>query len=148
MGDKKMATRRSGDSGLKINVKKLKECTLGGHNLRLAVTLPEGEDLSEWLAVNVVDFYSQTNMLYGTISQFCTEETCPVMNAGAKYEYYWADGQRFKKATKFSAPEYVQHLMEWIKTLIEDETSFPQKMGAPFPRNFLSVVKQIFKRLS
>jgi len=26
--------------------------TLGSGNLRLAVTLPEGEDLNEWVAVN------------------------------------------------------------------------------------------------
>jgi hypothetical protein len=28
------------------------QATLGSGNLRLAVTLPEGEDLNEWLAVN------------------------------------------------------------------------------------------------
>jgi len=28
------------------------EATLGSGNLRLAVTLPEGEDLNEWVAVN------------------------------------------------------------------------------------------------
>jgi MOB kinase activator 1 len=33
-------------------LQKYAEATLGSGNLRLAVTLPEGEDLSEWLAVN------------------------------------------------------------------------------------------------
>ena len=33
-------------------LKKYAEATLGSGNLRLAVTLPEGEDLNEWLAVN------------------------------------------------------------------------------------------------
>ena len=55
-------------------------------NLRLAVMLPEGEDLSEWVAVNTVDFFNQINMLYGTITEFCTEQSCPVMSAGPKYE--------------------------------------------------------------
>ena len=48
--------------------------------------LPEGEDLNEWIAVNTVDFFNQINMLYGTITEFCTEQSCPVMSAGPKYE--------------------------------------------------------------
>ena len=55
-------------------------------NLRLAVMLPEGEDLNEWVAVNTVDFFNQINMLYGTITEFCTEQSCAVMSAGPKYE--------------------------------------------------------------
>ncbi|ERE88017.1 mps one binder kinase activator-like 1A-like protein [Cricetulus griseus] len=60
------------------------EATLGSGNLRMAVMLPEGEDLNEWVAVNTVDFFNQINMLYGTITDFCTEESCPVMSAGPK----------------------------------------------------------------
>jgi MOB kinase activator 1 len=33
-------------------LKKYAEATLGSGNLRLAVALPEGEDLNEWLAVH------------------------------------------------------------------------------------------------
>ena len=33
-------------------LKKYAEATLGSGNLRLAVKLPQGEDLCEWLAVN------------------------------------------------------------------------------------------------
>lgn len=40
--------------------------TLGSGNLRLAVLLPEGEDLNEWVAVNTVDFFNQINMLWVT----------------------------------------------------------------------------------
>lgn len=29
-----------------------------------------------------VDFFNQINMLYGTITEFCTPEECPVMSAG------------------------------------------------------------------
>ena len=74
--------------------------TLGSGNLKLAVQLPEGEDLNEWIAVNseyfsprrhelslslpAVDFFNQINMLYGTITEHCTTESCPVMSAGPK----------------------------------------------------------------
>ena len=73
------------------------EATLGSGSLKKAVKLPEGEDLSEWLAVNgnknrafvsrsgwhsiVVDFYNQINLLYGSITEFCSPQSCPEMKA-------------------------------------------------------------------
>lgn len=128
-------------------LKKYAEATLGSGNLRLAVTLPEGEDLNEWLAVNTVDFFNQINMLYGTITEFCTPQECPVMSAGPKYEYHWADGTTTKKPIKVSAPEYVDYLMTWVQNQLDDEKVFPSKIGEAFPKTFLSTVKNIFKRL-
>lgn len=32
-----------------------------------------------------MDFFNQINMLYGTITEFCTPQACPVMSAGPKY---------------------------------------------------------------
>ncbi|XP_061555130.1 MOB kinase activator 1B [Phycodurus eques] len=123
------------------------EATLGSGNLRMAVMLPEGEDLNEWVAVNTVDFFNQINMLYGTITDFCTEESCPVMSAGPKYEYHWADGTNIKKPIKCSAPKYIDYLMTWVQDQLDDETLFPSKIGVPFKRNFMSVAKTILKRL-
>jgi len=120
---------------------------LGSGNLKLAVTLPEGEDLNEWLAVNTVDFFNQINMLYGTITEFCTNTECPVMSAGAKYEYHWADGDQIKKAIRCSAPEYVDYLMTWVQKQLDDESIFPSKVGVPFPKTFRDLVGNIFKRL-
>ncbi|ORX87954.1 mps one binder kinase activator-like 1 protein [Anaeromyces robustus] len=128
-------------------LKKYAEATLGSGNLRLAVALPEGEDLNEWLAVNTVDFFNQINMLYGTITEFCTPQECPVMSAGPKYEYHWCDGVQFKKPVKVSAPEYVDYLMTWVQTQLDDENTFPSKIGVPFPKSFQNTVKTIFKRL-
>jgi len=128
-------------------LKQYAEATLGSGNLRLAVTLPEGEDLNEWLAVNTVDFYNQINMLYGTITEFCTPQECPVMSAGPRYEYHWADGVNIKKAIKVSAPEYVDYLITWVQNQLDDETLFPSKMGVAFPKSFQAIVKNIFKRL-
>ncbi|KAK2713242.1 MOB kinase activator-like 1 [Artemia franciscana] len=121
--------------------------TLGSGNLRLAVALPDGEDLNEWIAVNTVDFFNQINMLYGTITEYCTEESCTVMSAGPKYEYHWADGQTVKKPIKCSAPKYIDYLMTWVQDQLDDETLFPSKIGVPFPKNFLSIAKTILKRL-
>jgi len=128
-------------------LKQYAEATLGSGNLKLAVKLPEGEDLNEWLAVNTVDFFNQINMLYGTITEFCTPQACPIMSAGPKYEYHWADGTTIKKAIKVSAPEYVDYLMSWTQNQLDDETIFPSKIGVPFPPKFQSLVRNIFKRL-
>lgn len=146
--------------------------TLGSGNLRNAVALPDGEDLNEWVAVNskshshyshhklmfllqfyrsfldvAVDFFNQINMLYGTITEFCTEDSCSIMSAGPKYEYHWADGQTVKKPIKCSAPKYIDYLMTWVQDQLDDETLFPSKIGVPFPKNFLTIAKTILKRL-
>jgi len=121
--------------------------TLGSGNLRLAVQLPEGEDVDEWIAVNTVDFFNQINMLYGTITEFCTEDGCPIMSAGPKYEYHWADGQTVKKPIKCSAPKYIDYLMTWVQDQLDDEALFPSKIGVKFPPNFQVIVKTILKRL-
>lgn len=68
-------------------------------------------------------------MLYGTITEFCTEETCPIMSAGPKYEYHWADGHTVKKPIKCSAPKYIDYLMTWVQDQLDDETLFPSKIG-------------------
>eukprot|EP01090_Pellita_catalonica_P009386 TRINITY_DN2044_c0_g1_i2.p1 TRINITY_DN2044_c0_g1~~TRINITY_DN2044_c0_g1_i2.p1 ORF type:complete len:184 (-),score=35.58 TRINITY_DN2044_c0_g1_i2:75-626(-) len=127
-------------------LKKYAEATLGSGNLKKAVELPEGEDLNEWLAVNTVDFYNQISMLYGTITEFCTAQECPIMSAGAKYEYHWRD-EHVKKVVRCSAPEYVDYLMTWVQKQLDNERIFPSKLGVPFPKNFKDIVATIFKRL-
>lgn len=79
--------------------------------------------------VAAVDFFNQINMLFGTITEFCTEESCPIMSAGPKYEYHWADGHTVKKPIKCSAPKYIDYLMTWVQDQLDDETLFPSKIG-------------------
>lgn len=80
-------------------------------------------------------------MLYGTITEFCTEQSCPVMSAGPKYEYHWADGQTVKKPIKCSAPKYIDYLMTWVQDQLDDETLFPSKIGrfSPYMWFFLQI---------
>ena len=105
------------------------------------------QDINEWVAVNTVDFFNQINMLYGTLTEFCFEDSCPVMSAvnfavhcfvhilmfvilqGPKYEYHWADGQSVKKPIKCSAPRYIDYLMTWVQEQLDDENLFPSKIG-------------------
>ncbi|OVA18425.1 Mob1/phocein [Macleaya cordata] len=121
--------KKSAPSGSKgAQLRKHIDATLGSGNLREAVRLPPGEDANEWLAVNTVDFFNQVNLLYGTLTEFCTPENCPTMTAGPKYEYRWADGVQIKKPIEVSAPKYVEYLMDWIEAQLDDESIFPQKL--------------------
>ncbi|KAB0405250.1 hypothetical protein E2I00_004641 [Balaenoptera physalus] len=138
-----------------------------GVDLKAAVQLPSGEDQNDWVAVHVVDFFNRINLIYGTICEFCTERTCPVMSGGPKYEYRWQDDLKYKKPTALPAPQYMNLLMDWIEVQINNEdifptcvarspslTIYPEKVclaededGVPFPKNFLQICKKILCRL-
>eukprot|EP01117_Protostelium_nocturnum_P011652 TRINITY_DN423_c0_g1_i2.p1 TRINITY_DN423_c0_g1~~TRINITY_DN423_c0_g1_i2.p1 ORF type:complete len:132 (+),score=29.76 TRINITY_DN423_c0_g1_i2:412-807(+) len=64
-----------------------------------------------------------------------------------RYEYLWADGETIKKPIKVSAPEYVDYLMTWVQSILDDESIFPSRVDVPFPKTFKEIIKQIFKRL-
>lgn len=129
------------------DIKHIVESTLGsGVALAQAVKLPRDENINEWLAVHVVDFYNQINMLYGTITEFCSPKTCPRMTATSEYEYLWQDSN-LTKPVSVSAPKYVESLMLWIQSLLDDENIFPPMINQPFPPQFQSLVKTIMKRL-
>jgi hypothetical protein len=121
-----------------------------GINLRQVVKLPDNENMNDWLAVHgiiyhtkkkflqlidfffisiVVDFFNRINLIYGTVSEYCSDTSCPTMSGGKRYEYLWADGDQFKKPTKLSAPKYIELLMDWIESQINNETMFPVSTG-------------------
>lgn len=125
--------------------------TLGSKGvLNQAVKLPKGENLNEWLAVHVVDFYNQINMLYGTITEFCSPSTCPRMIATNEYEYLWvfspkdtnnnnnssSNSTNSNIPQSVSAPQYVECLMKWCQEQFDDENLFPNKKDDSFPDRF------------
>eukprot|EP01025_Chloroclados_australasicus_P003744 TRINITY_DN108_c0_g2_i2.p3 TRINITY_DN108_c0_g2~~TRINITY_DN108_c0_g2_i2.p3 ORF type:complete len:217 (+),score=12.86 TRINITY_DN108_c0_g2_i2:162-812(+) len=121
--------------------------TLGQGNYNEAVKLPTGVDVNQWIAINLVDFFHAVVALYSSISEFCSQDRCPVMNAGAKYEYLWQDGKLFRKPARLPAPDYINHLFDWIDAQLDNPTIFPQNVDQPFPSNFRDVVRTIFKRM-
>lgn len=145
--NKTFKPKKQKDGQRGTNLRTYAQATLGSGDLRMAVTLPEGEDLKEWIGVNTVDFFNQIGMLYATLLDHCTPETCPKMNAGPGYEYLWAYPGRKEKPVKLSAPEYIGNLMEWVQTQLNDEELFPSQIGVPFPKRFLDEAKQILRRL-
>ncbi|CCK70456.1 Mob1p KNAG_0E01940 [Huiozyma naganishii CBS 8797] len=130
------------------DIKQIVEVTLGSKGvLNQAVKLPKGENVNEWLAVHVVDFYNQINMLYGTITEFCSPVTCPRMIATNEYEYLWSF-QRGQAPISVSAPKYVECLMKWCQEQFDDEAVFPSRKDGVFPARFCDkVVIPILRRL-
>lgn len=45
------------------------------------------------------------------------------------------------------APAYIEQLMAWVQSTIDNEAVMPSRIGVPFPKNFPSLMKQIFKRM-
>eukprot|EP00040_Diaphanoeca_grandis_P039337 m.258805 g.258805 ORF g.258805 m.258805 type:complete len:215 (-) comp37105_c0_seq1:171-815(-) len=129
--------------------KKATKCLESEVDLQDAVKLPAEEERNEWLAVHVVDFFNRINLIYGTVCDFCTEESCPRMSGGPQYEYQWQDSNMaaYKKPVAVPAPKYIDLLMDWTEGIINDDRMFPPLPDIPFPKNFVSVVKQIFRRL-
>uniref|UniRef100_A0A4W5JUS9 MOB kinase activator 3B n=1 Tax=Hucho hucho TaxID=62062 RepID=A0A4W5JUS9_9TELE len=109
--------------------KKAQASLSSGVDLRAAVALPHGEDLNDWVAVHVVDFFNRINLIYGTVCEFCTEKSCPVMSGGPRYEYRWQDDHKYKKPTALPAPKYMNLLMDWIEVQINNEDIFPTSIG-------------------
>lgn len=123
------------------------KATLGSGNVAQAVKLPAGESKPDWLAVHVVDFLNQANIIYGAVADFCTEASCPEMSAGPEYVFLWSDPRSKDKAEKVSANTYVLKLFDWIQSLLDSPAIFPPTPDKPFPKNFEEIVSKIFQRL-
>ena len=116
-------------------------------DLQNAVKLPEGGCKQHWIATHTKDFYKMTHVLFGSITEFCTDKTCPVMSCGRRYEYLWKDKREFRKVTRVSAPQYVELFMAWAEEMMGDEEAFPTTEGVQYPKDFIKNVSNIFKRL-
>ncbi|XP_059089637.1 MOB kinase activator 3A-like [Tigriopus californicus] len=127
--------------------KKARETLHEGMNLKQGVKLPPDETFNDWLAVHVVDFFNRIQVLYGVVADVCTEASCPIMSGGSQYEYFWLDGQEFKKPTALSAPEYHLRLFQWVEKQIFDESIFPPDTDSDFPKNFKKTCQKILNRM-
>ncbi|XP_065572321.1 MOB kinase activator-like 3 isoform X2 [Artemia franciscana] len=133
---------------LRYSLHKQAEASLtSGIKLSEAVKLPFNENLDDWIAVHVVDFFNRTNLIYGVVTSYCVPESCPTMSGGTKYEYFWADGKHYRKPTALPAPKYISLLMDWVEDQINDDTVFPTTTDIPFPKNFQNRCKKILARL-
>eukprot|EP01060_Flectonema_neradi_P026414 TRINITY_DN3537_c1_g1_i1.p1 TRINITY_DN3537_c1_g1~~TRINITY_DN3537_c1_g1_i1.p1 ORF type:complete len:248 (+),score=49.48 TRINITY_DN3537_c1_g1_i1:46-744(+) len=131
----------------KLSLHRFAKSLVSTEDLKEMVKLPSGTQLNHWLSVHCVDFYNIANVVYGSITEFCTDKSCPVMNCGKRYEYLWRDKGEYKKATRVSSPVYVDLLMNWAENQINDETIFPTSAADPYPTDFVKTVSSILRRL-
>lgn len=125
----------------------IKNSMANGLDLTECIQLPDGYQLTEWVAVHVVDFFNEISLLFGTISEFCTAKTCPQMTAGPCYTYLWADGAQHAPPIALPAPEYVDRLLHWVQDQLDTPQVFPLDGNYTDSRAFLHVAGVIFKRL-
>lgn len=114
------------------------------YDIRYLVRLPINEDVREWIAFNIFNFHRQISMLYGTIAENCTAETCPKMTAG-KHEFLWSSSKR--QPVDLCAAQHIHHLLDWVQEQLDDQTVFPTESKNQFPDDYLDTCKLILKRL-
>ncbi|KAJ8667911.1 hypothetical protein QAD02_009574, partial [Eretmocerus hayati] len=94
-------------------------------DMRVLVDLPAGLDYNEWLASHTLALFDHINLVYGTISEFCTPTGCPDMTGPGLRTYLWFDEKG--KKTRVAAPQYIDYVMTFTQRTINDETIFPTK---------------------
>uniref|UniRef100_T1HPM1 Mob1/phocein family n=1 Tax=Rhodnius prolixus TaxID=13249 RepID=T1HPM1_RHOPR len=120
------------------------ERKLADIDLRVLVDLPAGLDYNEWLASHTIAFFDHINLVYGTISEFCTMSGCPDMTGPQLREFL---NKKKGKKTRVAAPQYIDYVMTFTQKTITDETVFPTKYANEFPSSFESIVRKILRLL-
>ncbi|XP_076368608.1 MOB kinase activator 2-like isoform X2 [Tachypleus tridentatus] len=121
------------------------ETTIQETILREAIELPSGLDYNEWLASHTLSFFDHVNLIYGTISEFCTMSGCPDMTGPCNRQYLWFDDKG--KKSRLAATQYVDYVMTFTQKIVNDESLFPTKFDKEFPASFESIVKKIHRLL-
>lgn len=114
-------------------------------DLRLLVDLPAGLDFNEWLASHTLALFEHVNLVYGTISEFCTTSGCPDMTGPGTRMYLWFDEKG--KKTRVAAPQYIDYVMTFTQKTVSDESIFPTKYANEFPSSFESIARKILRLL-
>lgn len=109
------------------------------------VQLPKYVDSGEWIALNIFEFYHHLNMFYGVVTDYCTPENCPSMNAGSSTNYLWMDNTG--QAVNLPAQQYIDYVLSWTLSKLNDKSVFPVKSGGVFPANFLKDCKNISRQM-
>ncbi|KAI7902824.1 Mob1/phocein [Cokeromyces recurvatus] len=114
-------------------------------NFKTITELPRYVDINEWLAFHAFEFFNHINLFYGSITYFCTSQTCPTMSAGPGIEYTWSDS--ISKKVRLPAPQYIDYMTSSLQSILDDESVFPTKAGSDFPRELPSIVKKMFSQM-
>lgn len=112
-------------------------------DLKALVDLPAGLDYNEWLASHTLALFEHVNLVYGTISEFCTTSGCSDMTGPGNRTYLWFDEKG--KKTRVAAPQYIDYVMTFTQKTVSDESIFPTKYANEFPSSFESIARKILR---
>lgn len=114
--------------------------------MKEAVKLPKNVVLEEWLATHCVDFYNDATALWEICYDDASQYTQPGEGFPPSFEYRWAETPK-DKPKRCSAPEYVNHVFNWIEDQIQNENLFPVDDKAHFVPEFGDISHKIFTRI-
>jgi MOB kinase activator 1 len=106
---------------------------------------PSTYTIPDWIIVNCVDFLNRIETICRASSLFCTVVTCPMFNAGPKYQYFWEDADT--APVQMSAPDYFSTLKRWIKRALSNRKLFPREPGIPFSPEARETIETAYRRL-
>lgn len=109
------------------------------------VNLPNGVLLQEWIASHTLAFFEHINLIYGTISEFCTMSGCSEMCGPGNKLYMWTDERG--KRSKVPAPQYIDYVMTYMQKTLNDESIFPTKQDKDFPTSFDVYARKVYRLL-
>lgn len=116
------------------------------HNIEEAIKCPADSDVNDFIGYNLCQFLEDIEAFVNFIKPECEhKESCKSMNAGENFHYQWQDGKQ--KPYTVSAVEYCQKLLEWSMQQLADPSIFPEEEGGQYPKDFIKMVKPIFRRL-
>ncbi|KAJ4462410.1 hypothetical protein PAPYR_1042 [Paratrimastix pyriformis] len=90
---------------------------------------------------SVRNYFQKIRLVYSWIGSFCTEQSCPQMSAGKRYEYLWADGVNVKQPKQVTAPQYMELLFEWAEKQLNE---LPPNSEAAL-KSLKNVCKRLFR---
>mmetsp|Transcript_11685 Transcript_11685/g.13437 ORF Transcript_11685/g.13437 Transcript_11685/m.13437 type:complete len:237 (+) Transcript_11685:432-1142(+) len=99
------------------------------------------DEIAEWLAENVLDFYIEINSIYQGLLEV------PGWQFPDQAQYLWKSAKA-DEAKEVEVGEYVDNVFVWLDSMSEDPAVFPVEEEDPFPADFReNYMKVSFKRL-
>jgi len=114
-----------------------------GIDLISLINKPAHLDIKEWIATHTISLFHNINLIYGTISEYCTAETCPLMQGPCQTQYVWVE-ERGKKL-KCTAAQYIDYVMTFCQKSISNQELFPTKYAHDFQENFWVEMKKMHR---
>lgn len=93
-------------------------------------SLPEGIERREWIAHNVLGLFEHVNSLCGTLTEVCTQTSCPHMSFPGTSKAVYQDERG--KRQYYPAMQYIDCVITQCETMSQKEEIFPTKYGELF----------------